>query len=83
MKHTITVTERDIIKAQRKSGLFCPIARAIGRHKFSAGSVYVTSMYVKFLGGRAAQLPPSAKSFISDFDSGKNVNPFKFTLEVP
>jgi hypothetical protein len=80
---TIEVTAEDIARGQKFYCSNCPVALAASRalgHPVVAGA---NVMYVRVGGYPTLELPPVAKSFIEDFDSGENVSPFSFTLEWP
>jgi len=83
MSILINVTARDIRLGEPKSHRQCPIARAIYRH--------FPGRLVEVSGARAwldadklygVYLPESAVQFISAYDQGDDVEPFRFRLVV-
>ena len=86
----VTVTREDIAIGQRDSIVSCPIARALKRSLAKLVTdqgmppmlidvrVWATFWYVP--GGPRASLPASAQQFINDFDLGRPVTPFSFTI---
>ena len=80
MKLNINVTQNDINKGVKKSCTSCPIARAIKRLKV-VDTVYVYP-FTAYINEQHRGLPVEAWQFIQDFDGGREVKPFKFTLEI-
>lgn len=87
MKETITVTQADIDAAQKNCPLrtkFCPIARAVRRHKsWKRWRVSLRDIYSLNIDTKDIPLPKRAVTFIDRFDNGMSVKPFSFTIEVP
>lgn len=93
---TIEVTQEDIDNGQKCSTSLCPIALASARCFANAGvmdtrlsdapMVSVKSICMWHKGENwtktfmAIKLPQEASTFITDFDKGKEVVPFSFTL---
>lgn len=80
---TINVTWEDIENGIPGTPVYCPIAQAakremIGCTNFAVGSFI---MWVMGLDRRYLEfaLPPEATMFIEAFDTGRDVEPFKFT----
>lgn len=80
MIKTINVTARDITEGTRDNCESCPIARAVLRHVKYA-EVYRRKVYLTCT--KCVFLPGIARDFISLFDVGKEVSPFKFKLDIP
>ncbi len=75
----IEVTEKDIKKNSHCS-YNCPIAMAIKR---AFGNSHVVSVYKNIsIDGEIYPTPKSAFKFITDFDAGKPVKPFRFRLRI-
>jgi hypothetical protein len=87
MKYTIKVTPEIIAqtRANRSMSMSCPIATAITEELQEAVSVNGTSFHsfddpnLK----NQYQLPRHARVFVQDFDAGREVKPFEFTVEIP
>jgi hypothetical protein len=79
----IEVTAEDIRAGQRHDGCRCPIARALQRQVDT--DVTVGASLAFWATGAPYQavsaLPPEARQFIYEFDSGRTVYPFTFNLE--
>lgn len=76
----IEVTQEDIKKGERHSGISCPIALALkralpGRH------VGVSEETADIGENARVLLPLEAQDFIDDFDDGLGVDPFAFELD--
>lgn len=97
-ERTIRVTARDIWAAEDVEHVdfpaFCPVARAIKRamrgHGYTGADVRVRSSqyedgtaYVEFEDYGPEQLPDAAADFVDDFDNGRSVEPFSFTMWTP
>lgn len=90
-KRTIEVTAEDIKDAKPLSIWDCAVAKACNRLKLAEHHVQVDGTNVYFykdddrqaLHVAVATLPYEAQAWIQEFDSGKNVQPFSFELEVP
>lgn len=83
---TINVTQQDIDSGIKGDCSLCPVARAASRafphHKSNVSGYH---MYVMDQPGnrwRQAVLPPPAWGFISAFDSGWEVLPFSFEVDL-
>lgn len=82
----VTVTERDIEKAQvgPRTGMTCPIARAMTRllsKETNAPIVNVGPMNVE-INQHRYRLPEEARAFVGNFDTGFAVRPITFTLDT-
>ena len=80
MAITIEVTAEDIVNGQRSRCYHDPIAlaasRALGVRTFTG------VLHIHAVDGRSSWLLPRiATKFILDFDVGKPVKPFSFTIE--
>lgn len=86
MKIRVTVTKCDIEKGFKGSAFSCPIALALDRKTIHTPHVGFGSVEMRGLYGGEffdyVPLPQKAKDFVKNFDSGKQVKPFRFTLEV-
>lgn len=71
---------RDHIKAgKQESSSHCPIAIAFHDAGFKAARVGPDCYWIS--GSLMSRdLPENAKTFIEDFDEGRSVKPFKFTI---
>lgn len=82
---TINVTADDIKKGFKGSCCSCPIALAAGRvlkhTQIVVPGGHITVWQKQFI-YKTYSLTKKAKKFILDFDSGKNVKPFKFRTSV-
>jgi hypothetical protein len=76
----IDVTQQDIAMGEPKKCGRCPIALAIKR--VVSGPVLVFDESVWANGGQA-DLPTTAKDFVTAFDFGNPVHPFSFDLDIP
>lgn len=84
MNLTVDVTQEDINHGERGNCNSCPVARAIQRasgHECRAGGSQIT---IKPENGRNLYLvtPEAAWRFMYDFDMGRKVEPFSFTLRL-
>lgn len=84
-KKRIYVTKDDIAKGCRFNSRNCPIARAMkrafGRLVGVDGLMWYLYRSVKRgITGPNRRLPASAQRFITAFDKGRAVNPFRFTV---
>lgn len=83
-KVRINVTKRDIELGKPGEGEGCPIALAARRHPELKGcAVGLGLIGTEALGYDSMPLPEEARRFVVDFDDGRPVAPFSFTLEVP
>lgn len=80
MIKTINVTLRDIKKGIKHQSSHCPIARAIKR--LTDIRLCVCQEWISFDGIRIPT-PQKASDFISNYDLGQPVKPFKFKLDIP
>ena len=85
----IAVTQEDIDNGIRGSGSMCPVALAV-RRRTGDINVSVYSRGVLFFNRSSslvAQLPSTARAFISAFDSGALPKallcPFTFQMDIP
>jgi hypothetical protein len=77
----IFVTQSDIDEGQPLACSFCPIALAATR-AFGGRQVIVDSfLSIRGQERLAWSMPPAAYTFIREFDAGREVAPFSFTLE--
>lgn len=86
MKYTINVTEEDIKAGVQGHCELCAVAMAI-RRATGRDEIYTYGMFVrteKSADSRhiIGELPAVAIHFISEFDSGKNVKPIQFEIEI-
>lgn len=77
----IIVSAEDIKVGKAKSSQYCPLALVIRRALPDAGIIRVFSDYL-YISGTRVSLPRKARNFIILFDSGQNVEPFDFELEL-
>ena len=83
MRHTITVTDEDIERGVRKSYKFCPIACAMRRKKWDVLAVIEQYAEIDVEGDEVKfKLPYDAQKFIVNFDTGKEVAPFEFEVDI-
>lgn len=86
MKTTIEVTEADIEKGAPRDGCGCPLALAISRKlDYPRCSVALGNavLHGKGFYSEDIPLPEEACEFYHDFDYGRPVSPFSFTIDVP
>lgn len=84
----ITVTADDIARGHREGCQNCPVAFALWRVALDAVDMVVMRDDVKFYrcgGGRnpIRKFPREVTRFIDDFDAGRPVAPFSFSLSIP
>lgn len=83
---TVNVTKRDIDNGECGNGHKCAIAlalsRATRRKYVSVGGATCSLLNRDGLVQVAGRLPMVAQLFIADFDSGREVTPFKFQVEL-
>jgi hypothetical protein len=87
----VNVTQKDITHGRKGDRQSCPIARAVRRHfdptkievSISSLTIIVWSVDGSYDIIWDVKTPDVAEEFIHNFDSGKLVSPFKFTVEVP
>lgn len=79
---TVKVTADDIEKGERGNPCFCPIAQAV-RRELDLQVPHLTEVGELCMIVRSAtfRLPDTARKFVDDFDSGRDVEPFEFTAE--
>lgn len=84
MKTTITVdvTQQDIDCGYPSSGLTCPVALALKRIRPSEAGWVCAGPLELHIGGQKWETPDEVFQFMDNFDKGKAVKPFSFTLEV-
>lgn len=76
----VYVGKRHIEHGKRANCDSCPIALALmEKNIWSSVSVSTTTAYFP---NSCGYLPPAAKKFISNFDSGHPVKPFSFRIKV-
>ena len=83
----LVVTQTDIDLALKNSSCNCPIAKSMQRrfpnkavevfHRFLTLGDFSSSIIQK----TCWNIPPRAKNFINQFDIGKKVKPFHFTIK--
>jgi hypothetical protein len=74
----INVTQRHIDQGCRGSVYSCPIARAIQEKTGVLCGVRYDHVFIR---GRELHLPHKAFVFITNYDEGEPVQPFRFELE--
>ena len=75
----VVVTEKHIHDGKRGHCRLCPVALALKKkYDVAAETVYYGGYY-----GNTALLPIAAQKFIHNFDNGKPVKPFSFTIWGP
>lgn len=82
----VNVTHSDIDDGTKMSCTGCPVVLGIRRSLGHLGDVRVGNPCVSLWNnGRRYEtiVPPEASRFISNFDDGRPVSPFSFSLEVP
>ena len=86
----VEVTAEDIAKGKREDCESCPIACALLRaagtpRAFIDGNEMAAGDWdgVFPLVEQRVPVPPDAAGFIADFDDGRLVKPFTFTVELP
>ena len=82
MKIRIDVTEDDIKNGRRGHGEKCPVALACQRVNVKNFSS-VEFGAVSFNDGKMISHSCEVQEFVQRFDSGKEVQPFSFELELP
>lgn len=82
MRVTVNVTQADIDNGVDGDCRLCPVARALSRAGVRGWNVFYHGL-VSELTGETIALPRSAMEFIRRFDSGGDVKPFSFELEIP
>ncbi len=77
----VRVTKADIETGRPKSAACCPVAIALQR---ATGKKSCRIHWDAFRVGRFEDATPGAvQEFVSDFDAGRPVRPFSFTIKVP
>jgi len=77
---TIEVTAEDIAQGEAFDCGNCPIARAAKR---ALKKICVVNLSTAYWSTGSAPLTKKARAFVKNFDSGRPVQPFTFTLDVP
>lgn len=78
----ISVTARDIERGDPLNSLQCPIALACKRTFKRKAEVDGFTAEVKMKNKtKVFELPEKAQNFVDDFDAGRTVKPFSFTLK--
>lgn len=80
MKKKIRVTEDDILRGKKDDCRACPVALAL-RRLFPTAEVYNNEVAVQEREWR--DLPDKVMLFIEEFDGGRPVLPFTFTIDLP
>lgn len=85
---TVHVTQGDIDAGCFLDSTGCPVALALWRHTRLQWDVSACGAVVtEPVGGDGRQvmvrLPDSVRRFVSEFDSGRDVLPFSFRIDVP
>lgn len=78
----VEVTKEDIANGERENSCKCPVALALSR---LGTDVSVGNGEIGFWLGdkyRLIEIPDMVDDFITQFDNGKEVEPFEFTLNV-
>ncbi len=81
----VEVTNKDIVHGEKGESCYCPIARAI-RPRINGDVAVTKSMLYLYVGKKdplGIRLPDKARAFTREFDSGKYVSPFSFSLKIP
>lgn len=83
----INVTAEHIANGFGRNCFACPIALAVGEvtGQLGPGRLMVDPHDILISDGgpwRKVELPLSARQFIQDFDEGKSVQPFRFSVEL-
>jgi hypothetical protein len=84
--YEINVTQEDINNGGKKQCTMCPIALATKRTFPNAIWISVTQAYIRVVnagdGERGTEYlsPLGVEQFINDFDRGRPVSPFSFTV---
>ena len=76
----VEVTEEDIAKGEKKDHCYCPLALAFKRAGLKDP---IVENYTAEHAGGLIELPLEACDFVHDFDLGRPVEPFTFTVELP
>ena len=81
----VKVTRRDIDNGKPRDMDSCPIAKAIHRCRFRKAEVDNSVIHLRgyYSDGDPLPMPETAKRFVKQFDAGKPVKPFAFTLRIP
>ena len=86
MKTIVSVTKEHIAQGKRENAGSCPIALAVKSllpvKKTRQVRVYTDQLKLTRVIRKSA-LPLEAKNFILKFDSGKDVEPFSFLVDIP
>lgn len=83
-KVRIYVTKDNIAKGERTQIYCCPVALALKRTLNKEALVNQSWIDINtVLGYHQLTTPQKASNFINNFDAGREVKPFQFTLEVP
>lgn len=83
------VTERNIQLGVRQDCSFCPVAIAINKElddsvqAFAMKNVLILQNKFNKEFIYSVAWPVEVASFVEDFDTNKQVNPFKFKLDIP
>lgn len=80
MLHRVKVTEEDILNGT-SSGYRCPVNLACNR--IGLNVAYVGMSLIIFRSGNNINTPPLVRNFIRRFDSGDNVDPEEFIINIP
>lgn len=85
MKIQIHVTRKDIKLGKRGHCGICPVAIAISRASGREAWVSGNCLLFRQVGGlsEAILLPGTVSQFVTKFDTGKQVDPFFFIIEIP
>ena len=78
----VRVLKRNIAKGIKRDPGLCPIACRLRELGFADAAVYGDNVVLMAGGLTQAEIPPPkiAERFIKDFDKGKPVKPFSFSL---
>lgn len=83
MIKTINVTQKDIDQGDRDKCQTCPVALALNR---VAKKPWVEYGYIRFSDGHsrcAVAVPAGVHDFMEEFDTGEDVKPFTFKINIP
>jgi hypothetical protein len=85
MKITISVSADDIARGLPELSDACPIWHAARRTPLRVVHVFSDRVSVRYERGHLCQvrLPQEARWFVGNFDTGHDVKPFEFDLDVP
>lgn len=87
MKVNIRVTKNDISNGRPRSAAYCPVALAFRRRLAGMGVSPNVGRYTVVLYNstqfESVFLPRAATVKIANFDGGKSIKPFSFSIDIP